>query len=175
MAKLYKVVVTGPFNAGKTTFVQTLSDIDPVNTDKVTSQPAEAKIKSTTTVAMDYGRVKLNEKVTVRLFGTPGQERFEFMHTLLADGMDGFLFLIDSTDRQSLDQAAKMLALFKKMGKAPYLVVANKADRKGLSSEELREQLKLPKRQPVVSSVATDKNSVRAVVEHLITLIEASS
>jgi signal recognition particle receptor subunit beta len=55
MAQLYKVVVTGPFNAGKTTFVNTLSDIEAVNTDKAATRPAEAKTKAATTVALDYG------------------------------------------------------------------------------------------------------------------------
>ena len=55
MAQLYKVVVTGPFNAGKTTFVNTLSDLEAVNTDKAATRPAEAKTKVATTVALDYG------------------------------------------------------------------------------------------------------------------------
>ena len=174
MPKLYKVVITGVFNAGKTTFVKTLSDIDPVNTDRMTTQPAEAQVKPTTTVAMDYGRVKLKNGVIVRLFGTPGQERFEFMHQLLADGMQGCLFLIDATDRSSLDQAKRLLSFFETLGNVPYLLVANKTDQKGLSLEELRKQLKLSPKQSLVPCIATDKASVRSVIEQLVTMIEAS-
>lgn len=175
MAKLYKIVVTGPFNAGKTTFVKTLSEIDPVNTDRMTSRPEEAQVKLMTTIAMDYGQVKLKRGVTIRLFGTPGQERFDFMHQLLAEGMQGFIFLIDASDRQSLGQATRLLDRFLGMEKVPYLLVANKADQKGLSLEEIRQQLKLSPNHPLVSCIATDKASVRSVAEQLVSLIEASA
>ena len=173
MTKLYKVVVTGIFNAGKTTFIKTLSDIETVDTGKATTRRDEKKIKSSTTVAMDYGRVKIDDKRIIRLFGTPGQDRFDFMHGLLADGMDGFIFLVDSTGRSGFKEAARLLALFKKFDKVPYLLAANKSDRQGLGPEEIRTALKLPKKQPIVSCVATDKASVRAVVEELIAIIEA--
>jgi small GTP-binding protein len=175
MTKLYKLVVTGPFNAGKTTFVETLSDIGTVNTDKAITRKAEAKVKPTTTVAMDYGRVNIDGNTVIRLFGTPGQERFDFMRKLLADGMHGFVFLVDSTDRRTLKQASKLLALFKKQANVPYLLVANKADQKGLSCDQIKQILKLPKKQPVVSCVATDRASVRAVAEHLISMIETKA
>ena len=174
MTKLYKLVVTGAFNAGKTTFVNTLSEIDPVNTDKATHNRAEKKIKATTTVAMDYGRVRINGNSAVRLFGTPGQDRFDFMHDILTEEMHGFIFLVDSTDRHSLDQATELLAIFKKHKNVPYLLAANKADQKGLSSEEIRQVLKLSEKQPVIPCVATDKKSTQAVVERLIAMIEAS-
>jgi len=175
MSKLYKLVVTGAFNAGKTTFVNTLSHIDAVNTDKTTRQKNEARLKPSTTVALDYGRVRLNKSCNVHLFGTPGQARFDFMHELLADGMHGFIFLIDSTDRQSLKQATDLLALFRQRGHVPYLLVANKTDCHGLSGAEIRRRLQLPQQQPLVPCVATDKTSVRAVVERLVAMIEAKS
>jgi small GTP-binding protein len=174
MAKLYKLVVTGAFNAGKTTFVSTLSNIGVVNTDKATHRRDEAKVKSATTVALDYGQVSINGGLKVHLFGTPGQDRFDFMHELLADGMHGFIFLIDAADQSTLKQAAELLTLFKKRGNVPYLLVANKADRKGLSGEEIRKRLNLPPKQPIVPCIATDKRSVQAVVERLVTMIEAS-
>jgi small GTP-binding protein len=175
MTKLYKLIVTGAFNAGKTTFVETLSDIDIVNTDKITRRRAETKVKPATTVALDYGRVKINNNAAIHLFGTPGQDRFDFMRNLLADGMDGFIFLVDSTDRSTLHKATELLTLFKKRGNVPYLLVANKADRKGLSRGEIRRALNLSKRQPIVSCVATDKASARAVTERLIAMIEAGA
>lgn len=174
MTKLYKLVVTGAFNAGKTTFVSTLSNIDVVNTDKTTHRRDEAKIKSATTVALDYGQVNINGNLKVHLFGTPGQDRFDFMHELLADGMHGFIFLVDATDQRTLKQATELLTLFKKRGNVPYLLVANKADRKGLSDEEIRKRFKLSAKQPIVPCIATDKRSVQAVVEHLVTMIEAN-
>lgn len=173
MSKLYKLVVTGTFNAGKTTFVKTVTEIEPVNTDKVTRSPAEKKIKETTTVALDYGKIKINQGSAVHLFGTPGQDRFDFMRDILAQDMHGFIFLVDSTDRHSLEQATTLLAAFKKHKNVPFLLAANKADRQGLSGEEIRQALKLPAKQPVMACVATDKASARAVVERLVELIEA--
>lgn len=174
MTNLYKVVVTGPFNAGKTTFIQTISDIEVVNTDKAVSRPGEVEIKPTTTVALDYGHVRIDQ-ADIHLFGTPGQARFDFMGELLAEGMDGFIFLIDSTDGNRFEEAAASLALFRRWGNAPCLVVANKIDQPGLKTEEIRKALKLPKSQPLMSCVATDKNSVRTVLECLITVIGAAS
>lgn len=173
MSKLYKLVVTGAFNAGKTTFVKTLSEIDPINTDKTNHSRIENKIKTTTTVAMDYGKVKINQHSSVHLFGTPGQDRFDFMREILAEEMHGFIFLVDSTDHHRLEQASELLRVFKGQKNVPFLLAANKADKKGLNSEEIRQALKLSARQPVVSCIATDKKSARAVVEHLIAMIEA--
>ena len=173
MAKLYKLLVTGTFNAGKTTFVNTLSDIDTVNTDRITHRKDEVKVKKTTTVALDYGTLKINGSVNIHLFGTPGQERFDFMRDLLADGMHGFIFLVDSTDKSSLRNATELLTLFKKRRNVPYLLAANKADQCGLSSAEIRHLLKLPQQQPVVPCIATDKKSTRVVVEQLVAMIEA--
>jgi len=174
MATPYKLVVTGAFNAGKTTFVKTLSDMAVVNTDKTIHHPQEAKVKSTTTVALDYGQVNLGGK-KVHLFGTPGQVRFDFMHDLLTDGMHGFIFLVDTTDRETLAQANMLLGQFRKRAKVPYLLAANKADRQGLSPAQIQKLLRLPPAQPVVSCVATDKNSVKAVVEQLMSMIEAGA
>ena len=175
MTKLYKLVVTGMFNAGKTTFVNTLSDIKTVNTDKATSRKVEAKVKSGTTVALDYGQIKLNNKVNIHLFGTPGQKRFDFMRDLLADGMHGFIFLVDSTDKTHLEETTELLTLFKKRENVPYILVANKVDRNGLDSTEIRKQLKLSAQQPIIPCIATEKASARAVVERLIGMIEAKS
>ncbi|MBN1995478.1 MAG: GTP-binding protein [Anaerolineae bacterium] len=174
MAKLYKLVVTGAFNAGKTTFVNTLSDLVTANTDKATQLKTEARVKPTTTVALDYGQVKLNGDLKVHLFGTPGQARFDFMHDLLADGMHGFIFLIDTSDRKALKQAGELLTLFRNRSQVPYLLVANKADCKGLNNAEIRKRLQLPQQQPLVPCIATDKQSVQAVVKRLVTMIEAA-
>ena len=175
MPKLYKLLVTGMFNAGKTTFVNTLSNIDAVNTDRVTHRPGEARVKAVTTVAMDYGKVRISKDVDIHLYGTPGQDRFDFMRELLADGMHGFIFLIDSTDRSTFQQATQLLTLFKTRSSVPYLLAANKSDRNGVSRAEIRKQLNLPQQQPIVPCIATDKASARAVLMQLVDMIEAGA
>jgi len=173
MTITYKLVVTGVFNAGKTTFIKTLSDIVPVDTDKTTRYKPEARVKSTTTVALDYGQVYINGGSKVHLCGTPGQARVDFMRDLLTDGMDGFLFLVDITDRRMFTQANALFNQFRKRARVPYLLVATKVDCQGVSPEEIKRQFRLPFKQPVVSCVATDRNSVRNVVEQLVVMIEA--
>ena len=73
-----KMVVTGPFNAGKTQFIRSISEIDVVSTERRISSEPE-KVKDATTVAMDFGRITVDEDLILYLFGTPGQKRFDFM------------------------------------------------------------------------------------------------
>ena len=83
-----KMVVTGPFNAGKTEFIQSVSEIDVVSTERKISSEAE-KVKQTTTVAMDFGRITVDDDLVLYLFGTPGQRRFDFMWEILIRGNAG--------------------------------------------------------------------------------------
>ena len=85
-----KMVVTGPFNAGKTEFIQSVSEIDVVSTERKISNSAERSVKEATTVAMDFGRITVDEDLVLYLFGTPGQKRFDFMWEILSEGHAGF-------------------------------------------------------------------------------------
>jgi len=73
-----KMVVTGPFNAGKTEFIRSVSEIDVVSTERRITTEAE-RVKNSTTVAMDFGRITVDDDLVLYLFGTPGQKRFDFM------------------------------------------------------------------------------------------------
>ena len=99
-----KMVVTGPFNAGKTEYIQTVSEIDVVSTEKKISSEAE-KIKPSTTVAMDFGRITVDDDLVLYLFGTPGQKRFDFMWEILSEGMLGFIVMVDSTRPETFREA----------------------------------------------------------------------
>ena len=172
MRVTYKIVVTGAFNAGKTTFVNTLSDIDTVNTDREVSNPIERAIKRSTTTALDYGQLYLDDNITLHLFGTPGQPRFEFMRDILAQGMDGFIFLIDSSDFGRLDEAGRLLTIFNEADSSPFIVAANKTDLNAINPIELRLQLNLPASQPVTTCVATQRDSALAVVNQLVSMLK---
>jgi small GTP-binding protein len=166
MGNLYKVVVTGPFNVGKTEFVRRLSDIPIVSTERRISDHLSAT-KEETTVAMDYGHVRLNDNL-FHLYGTPGQARFDFMWDILSTEMHAFLLLVDSSDRQSLLPAKQLLRVFSRKGRVPCLVVANKQDKDNvLSVEEISKRLGLGENIPIVPCVATDKDSVRNVLKEL--------
>ena len=82
-----KMVVTGPFSAGKTQFIQSVSEIEVVATERKITSKAERSVKNATTVAMDFGRITVDEDLVLYLFGTPGQKRFDFMWEILSEAM----------------------------------------------------------------------------------------
>ena len=92
-----KMVVTGPFNAGKTQFIRSVSEIEVVATERKVSSQTERTVKDATTVAMDFGRITVDEDLVLYLFGTPGQKRFDFMWEILSEGMLGFIVIVDSS------------------------------------------------------------------------------
>lgn len=169
--KTYKVVVTGTFNAGKTAFIRSVSDIEIVTTERRITEPETAKVKEETTVALDYGQVTLDD-ARLHLYGTPGQARFDFMWDLLSGEADAFILILDSEDRGSLMEGLQIVRSLRKQVSAPYLVAANKQDTpRALSAEEIRRLLKLSEAVPVVPCVAHDEESVRQVLERLLTLL----
>ena len=123
-----KMVVTGPFNAGKTEFIQSVSEIDVVSTERKISSEAE-KVKQTTTVAMDFGRITVDDDLVLYLFGTPGQRRFDFMWEILSEGMLGFIVMVDSTRPETFREARNILETFRAYAPTPYVVAANKQDK----------------------------------------------
>ncbi len=92
----YKIIFTGPVGAGKTTAINSISDIPTVKTDATASDMAKNR-KPATTVAMDYGMMNLDGGEKVHLYGTPGQERFDFMWDILTSGGIGLILLLDNT------------------------------------------------------------------------------
>jgi signal recognition particle receptor subunit beta len=167
----FKIVVTGPFNSGKTEFIKTISDIPVVSTEKkITTE--DKGIKSETTVAMDYGRVLLDGD-TLYLYGTPGQTRFDFMWEILSSEMNGFIVLVDSTDTPSFPEAAELISLFSGFVNVPYLVVANKTDMPGAAKlQEVRRGTKSDSNVTVMPCVATQKSSVRQVLLQMVELLK---
>lgn len=94
MSNKYKIVFSGPMGAGKTKAIDTLSDVPVVSTE-VKNTDLATNTKALTTVGMDYGELKLNNGQTIGLFGTPGQERFNFIWSILAEGALGVVILIN--------------------------------------------------------------------------------
>ena len=91
-----KIIFTGPVVAVKTTAIASISDITPIKTDEYASDMTKSR-KPQTTVAMDYGLIRINDKEKVHLYGTPGQERFDFMWDILTKGGIGLILLLDNT------------------------------------------------------------------------------
>ncbi len=163
-----KMVVTGPFNAGKTQFIRTISEIDVVSTERRISSESE-RVKDSTTVAMDFGRITVDEDLILYLFGTPGQKRFDFMWEILSEGMLGFVVIIDSARPETFREARRILEIFRGYAPTPYVVAANKQDSPDAwPPEDLRIALKIPQDVKVLPCVATDKESVKNVLLELL-------
>ena len=163
-----KIVVTGPFNAGKTKFIQAVSEIDVVNTEKkITSEPE--MIKNATTVAMDFGRITVGDDLVLYLFGTPGQKRFDFMWEILSEGMLGFIVLVDSTRPETFREARRILETFKAYAPTPYVVAANKQDiEDAWEIDDMRVALRMGAGVKMLPCVATQKDTVKEVLLSLL-------
>jgi small GTP-binding protein len=142
-----RILVTGPFNAGKSTVVKALAE-KAVSIDRMG-----------TTVAFDYGNVNITG-IEAEIFGTPGQERFEFIFKIFAREVSGVLLVIDATRPEELPRAKQMLDLVGP--RIPYVVLANKSDLVGaLSSGDIAHRMGLASDVPVVPTVATESTGVR--------------
>lgn len=168
-----KMVVTGPFNSGKTQFIQSVSEIDVVNTERKISRESE-RIKETTTVAMDFGRITVDDDLVLYLFGTPGQKRFDFMWEILSEGMLGFVVMVDSSRPETFREARRILETFRAYAPTPYVVTANKQDLPDAwDPNDMRIALRLDPEVKLLPCVATDKEAVKnALLELLYSILE---
>ncbi|MBN1177659.1 MAG: ATP/GTP-binding protein [Anaerolineae bacterium] len=163
-----KMVVTGPFSAGKTQFIKTISEIDVVDTERNITSEAE-RVKAQTTVAMDFGRITIDRDLVLYLFGTPGQRRFDFMWEVLSEGMLGFVVMVDSTRPETFREARRILDTFRSFSPTPYVVAANRQDSPdSWAPEDLRIVLKIDSDVKVLPCVAVDKESVKQVLLELL-------
>lgn len=168
-----KIVITGAYSAGKTSFIRSISDIDIVSTEYEVTDPEERLLKGETTIALDFGTIAINEEVTLYLFGTPGQDRFDFMWEVLSVGCLGYVVMVDSCRPAHLLETQRLMERFAEITDAPFVVAANKQDDPAaLPMSYLRRRLKIPYEVPMFPCMARDRESVKAVLMGLLTHIE---
>ncbi|BFV56440.1 ATP/GTP-binding protein [Kitasatospora sp. CMC57] len=167
-AMAVKVVIVGGFGVGKTTLVSSVSEIRPLTTEETMTQAgaevddtAGVERKTSTTVAMDFGRISINEELVLYVFGTPGQERFWFLWNGLFEGALGAVVLVDT---RRLEVSFDVIGRLEDSG-VPFVVAANTfPESPTYPTEELRAALDLPPEVPIVTCDARTRASGRDVL-----------
>ncbi|WNC60221.1 ATP/GTP-binding protein [Thermosynechococcus sp. QS41] len=125
--EIMRIVVTGAVGAGKSTFIRTISEIEAVDTDRKASDHV-ADLKPTTTVAMDFGRLRFSADKALHLYGTPGQERFDFMWDILIRKAHAFILLVSSHRPQDFRMARRIAAFMRHRTQIPMVIGCSHAD-----------------------------------------------
>lgn len=167
-----KIVIAGGFGAGKTTMVASVSEISPLSTEEVMTQASDGvddttgvERKTTTTVALDFGRITISPQTVLYLFGTPGQERFWYMWDELARGAIGTVVLVDT---RRLDGSFATIDFFERR-KIPFIVAVNCFDdAEKYDEEEIRRALVIAPHVPVFFFDARQRESSKLALIKLV-------
>ena len=177
----WNVTFMGPVGSGKTTAIRTISDIEVVNTDARATDEV-ARMKSTTTVSMDVGVLMLGDKDKLRLYGTPGQDRFDFMWDILLEQSKGVLLVINHASEQPLEDLEHYFTELRARDAIKPLPVVvcishidERADRPlSMYHDYFKDQIKMPTENipPILTMDARNKDQVRAALVAMTALLE---
>ncbi|MGB7439547.1 MAG: ATP/GTP-binding protein [Coleofasciculaceae cyanobacterium] len=163
-----RVVITGTFGSGKTTFVQTASEIEVVSIERPITDEKSAQ-KETTTVALDFGRIVLDSNLDLHLYGTPGQDRFDFMWEILVHGASAYIVLVAANQPNSLEQARQIITFMSQQAQVPMMIGLTHMDSsEALTPEEI--MLGLGYEENFPSFIIVNPRDKASTVEALFTL-----
>jgi len=170
----HKIIFTGPVGAGKTTAIASISDIEPIRTDEHASDMTTRR-KPATTVAMDYGMIRFGPKEKVHLYGTPGQERFDFMWEILTKGGIGLVLLLDNTRPAPFEDLRFYVTAFREFIESTRLVVGvTQMDSRATPTidEYVRQMREMDLAAPVFEVDARRRDDVSALIQALLLSID---
>jgi signal recognition particle receptor subunit beta len=166
----YKILFTGPVGAGKTTAISSISDEPPMKTDRLASDMTKNRKKSTT-VAMDYGTMKLADGEQIHIYGTPGQERFDFMWQILTKGGIGLVLLLDNSRENPFQDLEFFLKAFSSFIEKTTVVIG--ITQMDVSNKPSLEEYRLQLRErelnvPVFEVDAREREDVSLLIQSLL-------
>jgi len=170
--ELMRLVITGPVASGKSTFIRSVSEIDVVDTDeKATDETQE--LKARTTVAMDFGKLRFSPEFAIHLYGTPGQERFDFMWDLLIRKAHAYILLVAANQPKEFRSARRILSFMNQRVKIPMMVAVTHTDcANAWQTENIAIALGFPEPQRRPPFALVNPPQTQSVAQTLLTLTE---
>lgn len=168
-----RVVVTGPVRAGKSTFIRSISEIEVVDTDCRATELETTEIKANTTVAFDFGRLQFCPDMVLHIYGTPGQERFDFMWDILIERAHAYILLVAANRPQQFRQARRILSFMSQKADLPMIIGLTHSDLpEAWAPEDVLSALGYTQESHQTLVVMVNANEPSSVIEAAIALIE---
>lgn len=174
-----RLVITGPVGAGKSTFIRSVSEIEVVDTDRTATEKETTDIKTKTTVAFDFGRLQFGPEMALHIYGTPGQERFDFMWDILISKAHAYIVLVAAHRPEQFHQAKRIINFMTQRVEIPMMIGLTHLDsEEAWDVDNVALALGYPdlqKRPPFINVNANEQSSVAqavvSLVEHLMATV----